>query len=79
MAERPAIVSGITRSRQGAEASSSMRAVVQDGYGGSDVLRLAQVPRPPIRPREVLVHVRAAGLDRGTWHLMQGKPRLAAD
>jgi NADPH:quinone reductase-like Zn-dependent oxidoreductase len=24
----------------------------------------------------VLLAVRAAGLDRGTWHLMEGKPRL---
>jgi NADPH:quinone reductase-like Zn-dependent oxidoreductase len=53
-----------------------MDAFVQDGYGSSDVLRLAQVPRPEVGPREVLVAVRAAGLDRGTWHLMQGKPRL---
>jgi NADPH:quinone reductase-like Zn-dependent oxidoreductase len=53
-----------------------MHAVVQDGYGTSDILRLAQIARPGIGSREVLISVRAAGLDRGTWHLMQGKPRL---
>ncbi|MBC9824190.1 NAD(P)-dependent alcohol dehydrogenase [Terrabacter sp. MAHUQ-38] len=53
-----------------------MRAVVQDGYGTPDILRLAQIARPEIGPREVLLAVRAAGLDRGTWHLMEGKPRL---
>lgn len=53
-----------------------MSAVVQDGYGTSDILRLAQLARPEVGPRELLVRVRAAGLDRGTWHLMQGKPRL---
>jgi NADPH:quinone reductase-like Zn-dependent oxidoreductase len=53
-----------------------MRAVVQDGYGTSEILRLGQVVRPEVGPGEVLVRVRAAGLDRGTWHLMQGKPRL---
>ena len=53
-----------------------MDAVVQDGYGSSDILRLTQVPRPEIGPHEVLLAVRAAGLDRGTWHLMEGKPRL---
>src|SRR6478736_9689842 len=68
-------ISGSAPSQPG-PAASTMQAVVQDGYGTSDVLRVAQVTRPAIGPREVLVEVRAAGLDRGTWHLMQGKPRL---
>jgi NADPH:quinone reductase-like Zn-dependent oxidoreductase len=51
-----------------------MRAVVQERYGGSEVLRVAQVPRPDNTEHEVLVRVRAAGLDRGTEHLMTGKP-----
>jgi NADPH:quinone reductase-like Zn-dependent oxidoreductase len=54
--------------------TASMRAVVQDRYGGSEVLLLAQVPRPGLTAHEVLVRVRAAGLDRGTEHLMTGKP-----
>lgn len=54
--------------------ATTMRAVVQDRYGSSEVLRLAQVPRPGIGNHEVLVRVRAAGLDRGTEHLMTGKP-----
>ena len=32
--------------------------------------------RPAIGDNEVLVRVHAAGLDRGTWHLMTGKPYL---
>ena len=51
-----------------------MRAVTQHGYGDSGVLRLEEVPRPDIRPDQVLVRVHAAGLDRGTEHLMTGKP-----
>jgi NADPH:quinone reductase-like Zn-dependent oxidoreductase len=51
-----------------------MRAVVQDRYGTSEVLRLAEVPRPEIGDHDVLVQVHAAGLDRGTEHLMTGKP-----
>ena len=51
-----------------------MRAVVQDAYGSADVLRLAEVDRPELGADEVLVQVRAAGLDRGTWHLMAGQP-----
>ena len=53
---------------------STMRAVVQDRYGRTEVLRLAQVARPGISEREVLVRVHAAGLDRGTEHLLNGKP-----
>jgi NADPH:quinone reductase-like Zn-dependent oxidoreductase len=55
----------------------TMRAIVQDTYGSADVLHLAEVPRPEIDDDEVLVRVHAAGLDRGTWHLMTGKPYLA--
>ena len=56
------------------ETPTTMRAVVQDRYGNSEVLRLAHVSRPGIADHEVLVRVRAAGLDRGTEHLMTGKP-----
>jgi NADPH:quinone reductase-like Zn-dependent oxidoreductase len=52
-----------------------MRAMVQDAYGeAEDVLRLEQIDRPRIGPGEVLVRVRAAGVDRGAWHLMAGLP-----
>jgi len=54
--------------------TATMRAVVQDRYGSSEVLWLARVPRPAIADDQVLVHVSAAGLDRGTQHLMTGKP-----
>jgi NADPH:quinone reductase-like Zn-dependent oxidoreductase len=53
-----------------------MRAVVRDSYGTADVLRIAEVARPKPADGEVLVQVRAAGLDRGAWHLMTGKPYL---
>ena len=53
-----------------------MRAIVQDSYGSADVLRSAQIERPEIADNEVLVRVHAAGLDRGTWHLMTGTPYL---
>jgi NADPH:quinone reductase-like Zn-dependent oxidoreductase len=56
--------------------STTMRAIVQDRYGTADVLRLAKVARPHIGEDEVLVQVRAAGLDRGTWHMMAGQPYL---
>jgi NADPH:quinone reductase-like Zn-dependent oxidoreductase len=55
---------------------ATMRAIVQDGYGSSDVLRLAQVARPQLADRDVLLRVRAAGLDQGTRHMMTGRPYL---
>jgi NADPH:quinone reductase-like Zn-dependent oxidoreductase len=58
------------------ERIDEMRAVVQRRYGNSDALSVAQVPRPTAAPDEVLVEVAAAGVDRGTWHLMTGLPRL---
>jgi NADPH:quinone reductase-like Zn-dependent oxidoreductase len=51
-----------------------MRAIVQDAYGATDVLKVAQIAQPSIADGEVLVRVHAAGLDRGTWHVMTGKP-----
>jgi NADPH:quinone reductase-like Zn-dependent oxidoreductase len=53
----------------------TMTAMVQDQYGeAEDVLRLEQVDRPEIGAGHVLVHVHAAGLDRGAWHVMAGLP-----
>lgn len=52
----------------------TMKAVTQSGYGSSEVLGLSQVPVPAPGDGEVLVEVHAAGLDRGTEHLMTGKP-----
>ena len=54
--------------------TATMRAIVQDAYGDEGVLRNERVARPEIAENEVLVRVHAAGLDRGTWHLMTGKP-----
>jgi NADPH:quinone reductase-like Zn-dependent oxidoreductase len=53
---------------------NTMRAVVQDTYGTADVLRLDQVDRPEVAANEVLIQVLAAGIDRGTEHLLTGKP-----
>jgi len=39
-------------------------------------MRLERTARPAIAPDEVLVRVRAAGVDRGTWHVMSGQPYL---
>ena len=56
----------------------TMRAITRRRYGTApeDVLRLDQIAMPGIAVGEVLVQVRAAGVDRGTWHLMAGQPYL---
>lgn len=54
--------------------TSTMRAITQSQYGTSDVLRLTDVPVPRPGKGQVLLRVHAAGLDRGTEHLMTGKP-----
>jgi NADPH:quinone reductase-like Zn-dependent oxidoreductase len=56
--------------------TETMKAIVQGEYGTSDVLGLGEIDRPTIAKDEVLVRVQAAGLDRGTWHLMMGLPYM---
>jgi NADPH:quinone reductase-like Zn-dependent oxidoreductase len=53
-----------------------MRAIVQDVYGSADVLELREIARPGFGDGQVLVRVRAAGVDQGVWHLMAGMPYL---
>ncbi|CCQ47727.1 alcohol dehydrogenase GroES-like domain protein [Pseudarthrobacter siccitolerans] len=53
-----------------------MKAIVQDVYGSADVLELRDIARPGPRDGEVLIRVRAAGVDQGVWHLMAGLPYL---
>jgi NADPH:quinone reductase-like Zn-dependent oxidoreductase len=51
-----------------------MKAIVQDEYGIGDVLKIKDIDKPEIADDEVLVRVRAAGVDRGVWHMMTGLP-----
>ena len=44
----------------------AMRAAVRRAYGGPDQVTIETVPRPEPGAGEVLVRVRAAGLDRAT-------------
>jgi NADPH:quinone reductase-like Zn-dependent oxidoreductase len=59
-----------------AAAGQTMTAVVQGRYGSepADVLRLTRIDKPAIAADQVLVRVRAASVDRGTWHIMAGLP-----
>jgi NADPH:quinone reductase-like Zn-dependent oxidoreductase len=51
-----------------------MKAIVQDTYGSTETLELRDIDQPQIADDEVLVRVKAAGVDRGVWHLMAGLP-----
>jgi NADPH:quinone reductase-like Zn-dependent oxidoreductase len=52
----------------------TMKAIVRDSYGSAGVLELRDIDKPEIGDVEVLVRVRAAGVDQGVWHVMTGLP-----
>jgi NADPH:quinone reductase-like Zn-dependent oxidoreductase len=54
-----------------------MKALVQDIYGTSDVLRLDDVDRPEPAAGQVLVQIAAASVNAADWHIMRGEPRVA--
>ena len=54
-----------------------MKALVQDIYGTSDVLRLDDVDRPEPAAGQVLVRIAAASVNAADWHIMRGEPRIA--
>jgi NADPH:quinone reductase-like Zn-dependent oxidoreductase len=52
-----------------------MKAVIYTEYGrAADVLRLAEIEKPVPKDDEVLIKIRAAGLNALDWRLMCGKP-----
>ncbi len=52
--------------------ATMMRAVVQDVFGGPEVLRVREVSRPEPLPTEVLVRVHAAGINPVDWKTRGG-------
>ncbi len=68
--------SATTWPETGTPRKATMKAIVQDTYGTTEVLRLRDIPRPAPEDDEVLVRVHAARLDRGVWHVMTGLPYL---
>jgi NADPH:quinone reductase-like Zn-dependent oxidoreductase len=55
---------------------TTMTAIVRERYGAADVLTVGDVETPAPADDEVLIRVHAAGVDRGAWHFMTGKPYL---
>jgi len=54
-----------------------MKAMVQDTYGSAEVLELRDIEKPDIGDDEVLVRVRAAGVNVADWAVMSGLPYIA--
>jgi NADPH:quinone reductase-like Zn-dependent oxidoreductase len=53
-----------------------VKAIVQDRYGPPEVLELRDIDPPVAGKGEMLVRVRAAGVDPGVWHLSAGLPYM---
>ena len=53
-----------------------MKAIVIDDYGGVDQLHLRELPEPRPHSDEVLVRVRAAGVNPVDWKIRQGQLRF---
>lgn len=53
-----------------------MKAIVQEGYGSPDVLRLRDIGQPAIDDRGVLVEIHAAAVNALDWHTTRGMPYL---
>ena len=54
-----------------------MKAMVQEHYGSAEVLETREVDKPQVGDNEVLVRVRAAGVNLSDWAIMSGLPYIA--
>jgi NADPH:quinone reductase-like Zn-dependent oxidoreductase len=54
-----------------------MKAMMQDRYGGPDVLEIREIDRPGVAGDQVLVRVVAASVNARDWHVMRGDPYVA--
>jgi NADPH:quinone reductase-like Zn-dependent oxidoreductase len=54
-----------------------MKAIVQNDYGSTNVLKLKEVENPVVKENDVLVRVHAAALNAGDVFSMRGSPWLA--
>ncbi|UUZ85226.1 NADP-dependent oxidoreductase [Paenibacillus sp. P26] len=55
--------------------NQTMKAIRYHSFGGPEVLRCEEVPRPAAGPGQVLVRVHASGLNPGDWQIRSGLAR----
>src|ERR1700736_2301432 len=56
---------------------TTMKAIVQEGYGSPDILEFRDIDKPAIGASDVLVRVRAAGVNPADWAIVGGLPYIA--
>jgi len=54
-----------------------MQAIVQDTYGTAAVLKAREIDKPEIGDHDVLIRVRAAGVNPADWAIVSGLPYIA--
>lgn len=54
-----------------------MKAIVQNDYGSSDLLKLKEIEKPSVKNNEILVRVHAASIHSGDYFGMRGEPFVA--
>lgn len=54
-----------------------MKAIVNNRYGGPEVLEIKEIERPVPGDDDVLIKVHAAALNAADWHVMRGDPYFA--
>lgn len=59
--------------------ANTMKAIRLHEFGGPEVLRYEDAPMPGLKPGEVLVRVRAVGINPPDWYLRDGYQTLPAD
>ena len=52
--------------------STTMKAIRFHGYGGAEVMKYEDVPRPVPKANEVLIHVHAMGVNPVDWKIREG-------
>ena len=56
--------------------TNTMKAIRLHAHGGPEVLRYEDVPRPTLKPDEVLVRVHAVGVNPPDWYLRDGMTNI---
>lgn len=66
-----------TEIRPSTTRTTTMNAIVQDTYGSPDILEFREIDKPAIGASDVLVRVRAAGVNPADWAIVGGLPYIA--